>query len=308
MISLRSSILAGFSGCFLFNPTASAEPAKNGQASPVPDASAAEPVKALLIAGGCCHDYAQQHKIISKGLQDRANIRVDVIWTPDKSVDPPFDFFKNADWAKGYDVIIHDECAAGNKDPEVIANILNTHKTLPAVQLHCAMHSYRVKEWAQHIGLLSTRHGPHVPLTVEIVDQEHPITKGMKGWVTGKEELYNNAEVHDAHPLAMGTQTYNKGGKQVTDSAIVAWVNTKHGAPSFSTSMGHYNEVVQSEEYLNLITRGTLWACGKLDKPAYMTAYPGANTIKEIPAKPVKKKPKKVKAPPKAPAKAQTKG
>ena len=204
MISLRSSILAGFSGFLLFIPTAGAEPAKSAQTGLVPDAPSAKPVKALLIAGGCCHDYAQQHKIISKGLQDRANIRVDVIWTPDKSVDPPFDFFKNPDWAKGYDVVIHDECAAGNKDPDVIANILNTHKTVPAVQLHCAMHSYRVKEWAQHIGLLSTRHGPHVPLTVEIVDQEHPITKGMKGWVTGKEELYNNAEVHDAHPTGHG--------------------------------------------------------------------------------------------------------
>lgn len=250
----------------------------------------AKPIKALLIAGGCCHDYAEQHKIISKGIQERANVRVDVLWTPDQSVDPPFDFFKDPDWAKGYDVVIHDECAAGNKDPQVIANILNTHKTVPAVQLHCAMHSYRVKEWAQHIGLLSTRHGPHVPLTVDIVDTEHPITKGMKGWVTGKEELYNNAEVFDAHPLAMGTQKYNKGGKEVVDSAIVAWVNTKHGAPSFSTSLGHYNEVVQSEEYLNLITRGALWACGKLDQPAYMTAYTGSNTITEIPAKPVKKK------------------
>ena len=125
---------------------------------------------------------------------------------------------------------------------------------------------------------------------MEIVDQEHPITKPMKSWITTKEELYNNAEVFDAHALAIGNQTYKKGGKDVTDSAIVAWVNTKHGAPSFSTSLGHYNEVVQSEEYLNLITRGALWACGKIDNPAYMTPYTGSNTVTEIPAKPAKKK------------------
>lgn len=203
---------------------------------------------------------------------------------------PPFDFFKNADWAKGYDVVIHDECAAGNKDPQVIANILNAHKTVPAVHLHCAMHSYRTKEWAQHIGLLSTRHGPKAPVSVEIVDQEHPITKPLKSWITTTEELYNNAEVFGAHALAIGNQTYKKGAKDVTDSAIVAWVNTTHGAPSFSTSLGHFNEVVQSEEYLGLITRGALWACGKIDNPAYMTPYTGSNTITEIPAKPVKKK------------------
>ena len=74
--------------------------------------------------------------------------------------------------------------------------------------------------------------------------------------MTGKEELYNNAEIYDAEPLAMGTQTYMKNGKEITDAAIVAWVNTKSGALSFSTSLGHYNEVVESDEYLDLVTRG----------------------------------------------------
>ena len=72
--------------------------------------------------------------------------------------------------------------------------------------------------------------------------------------------------------------------------AYCKWVNTTHGAPSFSTSLGHYNEVVQSEEYLGLITRGALWACGKIDNPAYMTPYTGSNTVTEIPAKAAKKK------------------
>ena len=31
-----------------------------------------KPLKALLIAGGCCHDYAKQHEILSKGIQARA--------------------------------------------------------------------------------------------------------------------------------------------------------------------------------------------------------------------------------------------
>ena len=44
------------------------------------------------------------------------------------------------------------------------------------------------------------------------------------------------------------------------------------------------------KEYLGLITRGALWACGKIDNPAYMTPYTGSNTVTEIPAKPAKKK------------------
>src|SRR6266704_3232748 len=37
----------------------------------------AEPLKALLITGGCCHDYEAQKKILSEGISARAN----VTWT-----------------------------------------------------------------------------------------------------------------------------------------------------------------------------------------------------------------------------------
>ena len=31
-----------------------------------------KPIKALLILGGCCHDYAQQKDILKKGIEERA--------------------------------------------------------------------------------------------------------------------------------------------------------------------------------------------------------------------------------------------
>ena len=51
-----------------------------------------KPLKALLIAGGCCHDYKGQHAALYKGIQERAHVRVDVVWTEDKSVDPRMDW------------------------------------------------------------------------------------------------------------------------------------------------------------------------------------------------------------------------
>jgi putative heme-binding domain-containing protein len=241
-----------------------------------------QPIKALLIAGGCCHDYEAQTKILSEGIQKRANIRVDVYMSPSKSVNPPLPLFEDPNWADGYDLIIHDECAAANKDNSVVDNILNAHKTIPAVHLHCAMHSFRGTkntEWCKHIGLKSTRHGPHLPVAIEVSNKNHPITKNYQNWVTGKEELYNNTEVYTAEPLLKGTQKYNKHGKGIVDTAIVAWVNTQYGARSFSTSLGHYNEVVASNKYLELVTRGSLWACKKLDQEFYHQAYTGSNLI-----------------------------
>ncbi|WDE99427.1 discoidin domain-containing protein [Lentisphaera profundi] len=243
---------------------------------------ATKPIKALLIAGGCCHDYEAQTKILSDGIQKRANIRVDVYISPSKSPNPPLPLYDDPNWAKGYDLIIHDECAAGNRDNSVVDNILNVHKTIPAVHLHCAMHSFRGSkntEWCKHIGLKSTRHGPHLPVAIEVTNKNHPITKNFKNWVTGKEELYNNTEVYTAEPLLKGTQKYNKKGEDIVDTATVAWVNTQYGARSFSTSLGHYNEVVASDEYLELVSRGALWACNKLDDENYLLPYTGSNLI-----------------------------
>jgi putative membrane-bound dehydrogenase-like protein len=251
-------------------------------------ASAAEPLKALLIAGGCCHDYAKQHDILSKGIQGRANVQVDVVWTDDKSVTPPLPLYENPDWAKGYDIIIHDECAAGVKDMALVKRILDVHKTIPAVHLHCAMHSFRTGTdvWFKHLGLQSASHGPQEPIAITFVDKEHPITKTLADWTTIKEELYNNLNLFDAHPLAMGKQVVkNKDGSTREDNYVVAWTNEKQGARSFSTTIGHNNDTVADARYLDLVTRGLLWACDKLT-PDYLTPFKGQNKVTFVAVKP----------------------
>jgi putative membrane-bound dehydrogenase-like protein len=239
------------------------------------------PLRALLVAGGCCHDYAGQQKVLSAGIQARANVRVDVWWTDDKSVNPPLSLYDKPDWAKGYDIIIHDECAAGNKDLAVLKRVLDVHQKIPAVHLHCAMHSFRTGTdgWFKHLGLQSASHGPQEPIAIQFVDPEHPITKTLKDWTTIKEELYNNVNVFDAHPLAMGKQMVKRDGKDVEVAAIVAWTNEKQGARSFSTTIGHNTATVEDGRYLDLVTRGLLWACDKLNDDFLGKAYTGENTV-----------------------------
>lgn len=253
-----------------------------------------KPLKALLVAGGCCHDYTGQHKLISAGIQARANVQVDVWWSDDKSVDPPLSLYRNPDWAKGYDIILHDECAAGSKDPAVLKNILAVHQTIPAVHLHCAMHSFRVgnDQWFQHLGIQSNSHGPQEPISIDFVDKKHPITKPLENWTTIKEELYNNVKVFDAQPLAMGKQIVKRDGNEHEEVAIVVWTNEKQGARSFSTTLGHNSATVGDARYLDLVTRGLLWACDKLEEDGYLgTAFTGENEVTFEPAKPIPPKP-----------------
>ncbi len=239
----------------------------------------AAPLKALLVTGGCCHDYAGQQKVLSEGISALANVQVDVWWTDDKSVNPPLDIYKDPKWAEGYDVIIHNECAAGNKDLEMFQRIMDAQKTRPSVHLHCAMHSFRngTDKWFKYLGLQSSRHGPQAP--IEIKFKPHPITETLKDWTTINEELYNNVEVYDVQSLATGKQTFQRNGKEVVETSVVVWTGEENGVRRFSTTIGHNTETVADARYLELVTRGLLWSCGKLDDTYLGKPFKGKHEV-----------------------------
>lgn len=239
-------------------------------------APAVKPLKALLVLGGCCHDYNTQKDILAAGIESRANFKVDVCYSPDTNTKPTFTCYEKDTWADGYDVIIHDECAADIKDLTMVKRILAPHlKGLPGVNLHCAMHSYRVAAdfkspvksetegalWFDYLGIQSSSHGPQKPIDISYIASASPITRGFENWTTVNEELYNNISIHDrAKPLAKG--------KQGDSETVVVWTNEYGDKKTrvFSTTIGHNNETVSDARYLDLVTRGLLWSCDKLDK------------------------------------------
>ena len=158
------------------------------------------------------------------------------------------------------------------------------------MNLHCAMHCYRFGDfskplapgaenghWYEYLGLHSTGHGPQEPIAITFTAKDSPITKGLADWTTIKEELYNNIQILTGKELAKGKQT-TKGKDGVTKDTetVVAWTN-EYGPKKtrvFSTTIGHNNATVEDGRYLDLVTRGLLWACDKLDdngkpKPGY---------------------------------------
>lgn len=47
---------------------------------------------------------------------------------------------------------------------------------------------------------------------------------------------------------------------------MVIWVNTYGKAKVFGTTLGHGNATMQDPVYLDLVARGLLWACDKLEE------------------------------------------
>lgn len=238
----------------------------------------AKPVKALLVVGGCCHDYKKQQELLTKGISARANVQWVVAYDPDTTTKHLNPIYEKEDWAKGFDVVVHDECSADVKDLKIVERILKPHKDgLPGVVLHCGMHSYRTEgfpkstPWFDFTGLATTGHGPQAPIDVRYADKESPITKGLSDWKTINEELYNNVTgklLETAQPLAKGKQTFkNKDGKERVEESVVVWTNTYNGKTKvFATTLGHNNETVADDKYLDLVARGLLWSVGKLDE------------------------------------------
>lgn len=92
---------------------------------------------------------------------------------------------------------------------------------------------------------------------------------GLSDWTTINEELYNNLAVRDsAKVIAPGSQEPNDR-PGFTETAVV-WTN-EYGPKKtrvFSTSLGHNNDTVAYARYLDLVTQGLLWACGRAEVEA----------------------------------------
>lgn len=222
---------------------------------------APRPIKALLVLGGCCHDYATQKKILAEGLAARANVDVTVAYDDDKGTKKLNPVYQNPDWAKGFDVIIHDECTADVNGKEIVDRILQPHRDgLPAVVLHCGMHSYRVPksdEWFKFTGLSTRNHGAQAPIEITF-NPGSPITKSMTTWTTINEELYNEEQLWK-------TATALAKGKQFKNNYVLAWTNLYNDKTKvFATTLGHNNATVQDARYLDLVANGLLWATGHL--------------------------------------------
>jgi hypothetical protein len=214
-------------------------------------AEAPKPLRLLLVTGGCCHDYAKQKDILKKGLEARANVTVDILYSDDTTTKPPLPILGNPDYANGYDLVIHDECAADVSDPKMVEAVLKPHRDgLPGVNLHCAMHSYRIgnptipspSARRMDIGLnisacnpASTRAKAH---RHHFHGQGKPHCQRVGDWTTIHEEHYNNVHIFDtAHPLAHGTCRSCSRRREQSRPTILSSsgpMNTAPRKPAFS--------------------------------------------------------------------------
>jgi uncharacterized protein len=226
------------------------------------------PLRVLLLTGGGYHDYPVQKDILSNGIARRAN----VTFTIDDEAGTNNNAAKltrhqNDAWARDFDVVMYNICFADQKDAAYVNAIVKAHVAhgTPAVVIHCSIHSYNFRGdnpiWSMFLGVRSQRHQRQMPYTVEALAADHPIMKNFTApWNTPQGELY---EILDVYPTA--TPLAHAYGEEAKKHHVTVWTNQFAGVRVFGTTIGHHNVTMQTENYLNLMTAGLLWAAGKLD-------------------------------------------
>lgn len=225
-------------------------------------------VKALLISSGAFHDYLHQSRVFVEAI----GAAVPVDWTialqgSRNGTTTRYPVYDRPDWASGFDIVVHNECSADVGDPDFIRRITGAHRLggVPAMVIHCAMHSYRsaaVDDWREFLGVTSRVHTPQFRIPVRWNDD--PIVGGLPaGWVTPMDELYVIEKVWPgARALATAVDYRDQ------QAYPVAWVHEAGGVRVFGTTLGHGNATWDDPVYQQLLVRGFRWAVGRDPVPA----------------------------------------
>ncbi len=77
------------------------------------------PLQVLLVTGGCCHNYLFQSLALTTGVEKRIHAEFTVLNEGGTGTRGQIALYDDPDWAKPYDVVIHNECFADTDGPRI---------------------------------------------------------------------------------------------------------------------------------------------------------------------------------------------
>ena len=250
-----------------------------------------EPLQALYITdySNFWHDYESQKDHLMEGVSRHLSVEFDLVG---KDPEDALALMSAPDFGVGYDVIIYNICFAQDDDLERVNNIISQTRDLgvPAVLLHCAMHSFqptspsypeqqlelRAAEWDwrelhpevefpywwRFTGVDTLAHDWPREMTAIQSDKAHPITDELPGSIDlSRDELYQNIQVREGV-----TPLYTAYSPQSRREHLVAWTHTVGLGRVFATTLGHSHHTTERDAYHQLIARGIAYVTGDLDR------------------------------------------
>jgi type 1 glutamine amidotransferase len=222
-------------------------------------------VKALYITGGGWHDYETQEELFINGMNERLGDEFEwtIVHEGDKQPDHQVSIMQEENWTEGYDLVVHNTGFGRVNDADFVKSFVEDHYGTPAVLIHSAVQSYRYSEpatpWFEFMGQQSMWHEVQRGFEVENVATDHPIMQDFpETWQNPDDELYVVEEVWgDITPLA---RAY---GVETEEYHTVTWTHEIDDTRIFATTLGHTNQVFETDIFLDTLANGIRWAAGK---------------------------------------------
>jgi type 1 glutamine amidotransferase len=220
-------------------------------------------INALVVSGGCCHDYALQGKL----LVDAVSRVLPVDWTVTiqggRGTTGEMPLYANPNWSKGFDIVVHNECLADVTDEALISRITSAHRGgPPAIVVHCAMHTFRASPadtWREFLGVTTKRHTTSHNISVKVAAKDHPVMMGFKeDWVTPVDELYV-IDKFWPNSLALASAVSPEDNKEYP----LVWASYYGGTRVFGTTLGHGNDTWNDPVFQDLMVRAFTWAVNR---------------------------------------------
>ncbi len=112
--------------------------------------------------------------------------------------------------------------------------------------------------WTEIVGIENRQftYHPGQMVEVEIVDPNHPITKGLKPWKM-LDEIYRMNDAADGSHVILGTHN----PKSLN---TLGWVRQYRNSPVFCYASGHGRDTWADPNFRTVVERGICWAAGRL--------------------------------------------
>ena len=263
-VSLTADQAAPAAGAPAGQAAAPAAPQGRGRGQSDPFAGMPR-INALVISGGCCHDYGLQGRL----LMDTINRVLPVDWTiayqGGRGTRGVFTTYRTPRWADGFDIVVHNECTADVTDEKYIKTITSGHRPgPPALVIHCAMHTFRTApfdDWREFLGVTTRRHTAAHNIKVKVAENIPAQFRGFRpDWTTPVDELY---VIEKLWPKASAVASAISPEDQ--KEYPLAWVNDYQGVRVFGTTLGHGNDTWNDATFQDLMVRGFKWALNRTD-------------------------------------------
>ena len=235
----------------------------------VPLAGAAEPEaakdRALILTGVNNHDWKATTPYLKKTLEQGGYFAVDV------DDDPAAPSLADPAKLKGYRVLVLNFNTNKRWSRDREANFLDFVKDGGGlVVVHAADNAF--EGWDEYDKLVGgtwrskggssfpdrgTFHPAYGPFEVKVVDADHPITKGLDGTFTTKDEKYSNLR------LQPNIRVLARAEEQGKPQPMLFVLDYGKGRV-FQTALGHDLGAMQNSQFVDTLIRGARWAAGEL--------------------------------------------